>query len=83
MILCCLLVLFSKYGVGQLPIVINREPQTVTRNLYNALNHIRRDSIDVHLWIDALCINQEDDVEKSHQVQQMRDIYACSSGTIV
>ncbi len=27
-------------------------------------------------WIDALCINQDDPVEKSHQVTMMRTIYA-------
>lgn len=27
------------------------------------------------LWIDAICINQEDTTERNHQVQQMGDIY--------
>jgi hypothetical protein len=27
------------------------------------------------LWADAICINQEDIVERNHQVQLMRDIY--------
>ena len=27
------------------------------------------------LWVDAICINQEDQTEKGHQVSQMRDIY--------
>lgn len=27
-------------------------------------------------WIDALCINQDDPIEKSQQVKKMRDIYA-------
>ena len=26
-------------------------------------------------WYDAICINQADDKEKSHQVHQMRKIY--------
>ena len=26
------------------------------------------------LWIDSICINQADDVEKSHQVERMKDI---------
>lgn len=28
-----------------------------------------------HIWIDAICINQQDDVEKSWQVAMMKDIY--------
>jgi hypothetical protein len=28
------------------------------------------------VWVDQICINQQDDIEKSHQVQQMRQIYS-------
>ncbi|KAG7284472.1 hypothetical protein NEMBOFW57_010846 [Staphylotrichum longicolle] len=28
------------------------------------------------IWVDAVCINQNDNAEKSHQVARMRDIYA-------
>ncbi|KAF2732509.1 HET-domain-containing protein [Polyplosphaeria fusca] len=28
------------------------------------------------LWIDALCINQDDIVERGHQVRLMREIYS-------
>ena len=34
-------------------------------------------------WVDAVCINQKDDAEKSHQVQQMKDIYHTAIGTAV
>lgn len=27
------------------------------------------------IWIDAICINQQDDLEKNHQVAMMSDIY--------
>ncbi|KAI2623087.1 heterokaryon incompatibility protein-domain-containing protein [Hypoxylon sp. NC1633] len=30
------------------------------------------------LWVDAVCINQDDILERSHQVQLMREIYAKS-----
>src|ERR1700722_707916 len=47
----------------------------VTENLYSALKEIRRPNLDVTLWIDAICINQENDEEKGHQVNQMGNIY--------
>jgi hypothetical protein len=28
------------------------------------------------LWVDALCINQQDSVERSHHVRQTRQIYS-------
>jgi len=34
-------------------------------------------------WIDAICINQNDDIEKGHQVASMAKIYAKVSGVIV
>ncbi|KAL8991629.1 MAG: hypothetical protein Q9169_007804 [Polycauliona sp. 2 TL-2023] len=34
-------------------------------------------------WIDALCINQDDDIEKSQQVKIMRSIYAGAEETVV
>jgi hypothetical protein len=44
----------------------------VTENLHSALRHI---ALDGQFWIDAVCINQADDMEKSWQVQQMWTIY--------
>jgi hypothetical protein len=47
----------------------------VTPNLHNALIQIR-DGIEVRVfWIDAVCINQDNLIEKGHQVRLMGDIY--------
>lgn len=35
------------------------------------------------LWIDALCINQDDLQERSHQVQMMKQIYSRASSVLV
>ena len=43
----------------------------VTRNLFGALRHLRRRSQGRILWVDAICINQEDVDERSEQVRQM------------
>jgi hypothetical protein len=53
----------------------------VTRNLWTALRHFRSTSGPVTLWVDALCINQDDAVEKSQQVRQMRRIYSGAKKT--
>ncbi|XDG07642.1 hypothetical protein ABKA04_007257 [Annulohypoxylon sp. FPYF3050] len=47
----------------------------VTDNLWLALRRLRNPSTPRVLWIDAICINQEDNKEKSHQVGMMGDIY--------
>jgi hypothetical protein len=57
-------------------ISIDEAPVYVTPNLFAALQHIRDTTQTVKIWVDALCINQNDNSEKSHQVRRMKDIYA-------
>jgi hypothetical protein len=64
-------------------ITVNDRPAFVTHNLHSALCHLRGISgllanilRPLPLWIDALCINQQDPNEKQHQVGYMRDIFA-------
>ena len=47
----------------------------VTDNLYAALCRLQRDQSGQPLWVDAICINQQDVVEENHQVHMMKDIY--------
>lgn len=44
----------------------------LTSNVYLALLRFRLSDEPRILWADALCTNQEDDTEKSHQVSTMR-----------
>src|SRR5438045_170121 len=46
-----------------------------TINLVAALRRLRRRTASRTLWIDAICINQADNAEKSRQVALMRHIY--------
>lgn len=48
-----------------------------------ALRRLRRDSGVRVLWIDAICINQEDNDEKGVQVPLMRQIYQQASQVCV
>jgi hypothetical protein len=47
----------------------------VRRNLWNALLELRHEQDARTLWIDAICINQDDISERNHQVTQMGTIY--------
>ena len=47
----------------------------VTRALHTLIRHLRHPEEQRDLWIDQLCINQEDIAERSSQVQKMADIY--------
>jgi Heterokaryon incompatibility protein (HET) len=47
----------------------------ITINLESALRHLRPSSEVKYLWVDALCINQENHVEKSSQIPKIADIY--------
>ncbi|ORY16933.1 heterokaryon incompatibility protein-domain-containing protein [Clohesyomyces aquaticus] len=53
----------------------NGVKRNVTLNLDSALRHIRSSSNSMILWIDALCINQDDGKERAHQITLMGSIY--------
>jgi hypothetical protein len=64
-------------------IQVNGMPLQVPRNLYSVLKHIRSESEPILLWIDAICINQDDLDERSHQVNQMIDVYRSAKQTYI
>jgi hypothetical protein len=55
----------------------------VTENLYDALVELRSQEETAFFWIDAICINQKDEDEKSLQVQMMGSIYSNAEIVIV
>ncbi|KAF2994103.1 hypothetical protein E8E14_002243 [Neopestalotiopsis sp. 37M] len=65
------------WGDGKKPrhIWIGTSKLHITENLYTALMRLRNHSADRSLWVDAICINQTDDAEKSIQVQRMANVY--------
>ncbi|PMD58694.1 heterokaryon incompatibility, partial [Hyaloscypha bicolor E] len=62
-------------------VFVNCCPFPVTRNLYEALKAIRGETNTYTFWTDAICINQKDDDEKSHQISLMKKIY--ESATLI
>ncbi|KAI7783842.1 hypothetical protein LA080_011315 [Diaporthe eres] len=55
----------------------------VTTNLRTALQHIRYPDQERVMWVDALCINQSDDVEKGAEVARMGELFACAAHVVV
>ena len=52
-------------------------------NLRSALLRIRHATKARQLWVDAVCINQKDEDEKSQQVKQMGEIYASAERVLI
>lgn len=59
------------------------KPFPITPNLEDALRHLRLEEQPRALWVDALSINQIDDEEKSHQVQQMYSVYHSATRVVI
>ena len=57
------------------PITLNGGIVKITRNLESALRHLRYTNKPRTLWIDAICIDQTNNEEKSQQVRHMHHVY--------
>ena len=56
-------------------ITLNGETITIRRNLWHFLESLRHLKGPIRIWVDYICINQQDVKERGHQVQLMADIY--------
>jgi heterokaryon incompatibility protein (HET) len=56
-------------------IELDNQTFPVTTNLDRALRYVRKAHSTRRLWVDAVCINQQDYVERNSQVQFMGTIY--------
>lgn len=54
----------------------------ITVNLFLAMTRLRCES-ERMLWVDAICIDQQNEVEKSVQVGMMRNIYEKAQRTLI
>ena len=63
-------------------ITVNQVKIPVTANLHAALLRLKAEKIDL-VWVDAICINQQDDEEKSIQVGRMASIFKKAEQVVV
>ena len=56
---------------------------SVTQNLATALPYLRKEDKPRVLWIDAICVNQQDLAERARQVKRMADVYSMASRVII
>ena len=64
-------------------IELNGHAVAVQVNLFEFLKRLKPYNDHLPLWIDALCINQSDESEKSRQVPLMGDIYHKAESVLV
>lgn len=70
--------------LAPLPVLVNdTHCLAITKNLDCALRHLRQPRLARVLWIDALCIDQQNLQERNQQVQMMAHIYLQSYRTII
>jgi hypothetical protein len=69
--------------VKQVLISCNSKRVPISENLFTILRRLRRIDYPVLVWADALCINQTDAFERTHQVGLMGDIYRNSKETMI
>jgi hypothetical protein len=56
---------------------------SVGPNLFKMLEYLRKPDTIRTLWIDAICINQKDTIEKGEQIKRMRDIFRLAKRTVL
>jgi hypothetical protein len=64
------------------PITLNSHPWEARENLFDALINLRHETKPRILWIDAICIKQDDVKERNHQVSRMGTIYSKASKVV-
>ena len=61
----------------------NGEDLKITPSLHTALLHLRQEKEGHNIWIDQICINQDDVHERQQQVSLMGEIYTLAERVIV
>ena len=64
-------------------ILLNGHRYAIRRNLWNFIHRLRHIDESRYLWADAICINQDDLIEKGHQVSVIGRIFSLAVDTLV
>lgn len=64
-------------------IICNLQATIISYNLYLGLRQLRDKTEPLRLWVDAICINQKDNDERTSQVGMMREIYEKSMEVVI
>ncbi|KAH7407545.1 heterokaryon incompatibility protein-domain-containing protein [Cadophora sp. MPI-SDFR-AT-0126] len=65
----------GREGVQELSVFNRYGTFYIRDNLKSALVRFRHETDDKNVWVDAICINQEDKKEKNAQVARMHEVY--------
>jgi Heterokaryon incompatibility protein (HET) len=57
-------------------IALDEKQFYIRQNLWDYLAQLRHEQLAVHLWIDGICIDQQNVEERNHQVHRMSAIYS-------
>lgn len=55
----------------------------ITESLSTCLKQLRAKKVDAYIWADALCINQQNKMEKSAQVRRMGSLYGAAERVVI
>jgi hypothetical protein len=64
-------------------VIIEGKRLPISANLDRALRRVRWTDQDLCLWVDAICINQDDAAEKENQISMMLQIYQSARRVVV
>jgi hypothetical protein len=64
-------------------VTINNHPLNITTNAFAALESLRTRRATRTIWIDSICIDQENDDEKNFQLPLMGDVYRSAAAVNV
>lgn len=72
-----------KGRIGTVPVQCNQDRLLITPNCKAALKRLRDEKQSRMLWIDAICVNQEDAQECSSQVAMMNKIFRTAKAVLM